>query len=145
IPQQGSLGASGDLAPLAHIALTLIGEGEVYYKGKEKKTIDVLNELGIKPLTLTAKEGLGLINGTQAMTAKGVVAYSKAEKLCRQVEVSSSLTFEALKGITDVFDEKIHSVRGYKEQEDVAERMKRYLEGSDLTTKQGEIDRKSVV
>src|SRR5699024_2455810 len=62
IPQQGSLGASGDLAPLAHIALTLIGEGEVYYKGKEKKTIDVLNELGIKPLTLTAKEGLGLIN-----------------------------------------------------------------------------------
>jgi len=139
IPQQGSLGASGDLAPLAHLALTLIGEGKVYYKGQKMETIDVLKEEKIEPLTLTAKEGLGLINGTQAMTAQGIVAYIKAEKLCRQVEMSSSLTFEALSGITDVFDERIHAVRGYNEQIEVAKRMSTYLAESKLTTRQGEL------
>src|SRR5690606_17328685 len=78
IPQQGSLGASGDLAPLSHLALVLIGEGEVFYKGKRTSAIDALTKEDIFPISLTAKEGLALINGTQAMTAMGVIAYLEA-------------------------------------------------------------------
>ena len=77
IPQQGSLGASGDLIPLAHLALALIGEGQVHYRGMECSALEALQAEGIKPVSLQAKEGLALINGTQAMTAMGVVAYLK--------------------------------------------------------------------
>ena len=80
IPQQGSLGASGDLAPLSHLALVLMGEGEVFYKGERKPALEVLVQEGIEPVTLQAKEGLALINGTQAMTAMGVIGYLEAEK-----------------------------------------------------------------
>ncbi|MFC0471877.1 histidine ammonia-lyase [Halalkalibacter kiskunsagensis] len=139
IPQQGSLGASGDLAPLSHLALVIIGEGEVFYKGERVPAIDALTKEGIFPITLTAKEGLALINGTQAMTAMGVVAYVEAEKLAHQSEVIASMTIEGLRGIIDAFDEDIHLARGYKEQVDVAERIRTYLADSQLTTKQGEI------
>ncbi|SOC25095.1 histidine ammonia-lyase [Ureibacillus xyleni] len=139
IPQQGSLGASGDLAPLSHLALVLIGEGEVFYKGERTSAKDALKKESIFPITLTAKEGLALINGTQAMTAMGVIAYLEAEKLAYQTELIASVTIEGLRGIIDAFDEDIQLARGYKEQVDVAERIRCYLSDSSLTTKQGEL------
>lgn len=139
IPQQGSLGASGDLAPLSHLALVLLGEGEVFYKGTKTKASFALKEEEIEPITLTAKEGLALINGTQAMTAMGVIAYLEAEKLAFQSEIIASLTMEGLRGIIDAFDEQIHFARGYVEQIDVARRMESYLQDSQLTTRQGEL------
>ncbi|ARJ38637.1 histidine ammonia-lyase [Sporosarcina ureae] len=139
IPQQGSLGASGDLAPLSHLALVLIGEGEVFYKGERTPAKEALTKEGITPIVLTAKEGLALINGTQAMTAMGVVAYLEAEKLAHQTERIASMTIEGLRGIIDAFDEDIHLARGYKEQVEVAERIRNILVDSELTTKQGEI------
>ncbi|KQL17956.1 histidine ammonia-lyase [Cytobacillus solani] len=139
IPQQGSLGASGDLAPLSHLALVLVGEGEVFYKGERRSSHEVLSEEGLEPLTLEAKEGLALINGTQAMTAMGVVGYLEAEKLAYQSELIAAVTMEGLNGIIDAFDEKIHLARGYKQQVDTARRMREYLSGSALITKQGDI------
>lgn len=139
IPQQGSLGASGDLAPLSHLALVLIGEGEVFYKGKRTSAMDALTKEGIFPISLTAKDGLALINGTQAMTAMGVVAYLEAEKLAYQAELISAVTIEGLRGIIDAFDEDIQIARGYREQAEVAERIRGFLSDSQLTTKQGEI------
>ncbi|MBB2479958.1 histidine ammonia-lyase [Bacillus sp. APMAM] len=139
IPQQGSLGASGDLAPLSHLALTLMGEGEVYYKGERTNTWTALEKEGILPITLQAKEGLALINGTQAMTAMGVVAFLEAEKLAKQSELIASVTIEALQGIIDAFDEDVHVARGYYQQVDVARRIREYLADSQLTTRQGEI------
>lgn len=139
IPSQGSLGASGDLAPLSHLALTLIGEGEVIYKGQRCPTMEALQKEGLSTLQLEAKEGLALINGTQAMTAMGVIAYLEAEKLAFQSEWISALTIEGLRGIIDAFDEDIHLVRGYSQQIDTARRMRAYLAGSKLTTVQGEL------
>ncbi|MEC2310274.1 histidine ammonia-lyase [Bacillus atrophaeus] len=139
IPQQGSLGASGDLAPLSHLALALIGQGEVFFEGERMPTMQALKKAGIQPVTLTSKEGLALINGTQAMTAMGVVSYIEAEKLAFQSERIASLTIEGLRGIMDAFDEDIHSARGYQEQIDVAERIRFYLSDSKLTTSQGEL------
>ncbi|MFK3960263.1 histidine ammonia-lyase [Guptibacillus hwajinpoensis] len=139
VPQQGSLGASGDLAPLAHLVLPLLGEGEVFYRGKRENATVPMKEKGIEPIKLTAKEGLALINGTQAMTAMGAVTYIEAEKLAYEADGISSLTLEALRAITDAFDEDIHLVRGYPEQVDVARRLRKLLKGSQLTTRQGEI------
>jgi histidine ammonia-lyase len=139
VPQQGSLGASGDLAPLSHLALVLVGEGEAYYKGERLSGQDALKRAGIEPVVLTAKEGLALINGTQAMTAQGIAAYIEAERIGLMADAIASLTTESLRGITDAFDEDVHIARGYKEQVEVAERLRNYLEGSQLTTKQGEI------
>lgn len=138
IPQQGSLGASGDLAPLSHLALCLLGEGEVFYKGKRMHTIDAFTKEAILPVTLTAKEGLALINGTQAMTAMGAIAYLEAEKLAYQAELIASITIEGLEGIMDAFDQDIHVARGFQEQSDVATRIRDYLKDSSLVTKQGE-------
>ncbi|WP_201781512.1 histidine ammonia-lyase [Sporosarcina globispora] len=139
IPQQGSLGASGDLAPLSHLALVLMGEGEVFFKGERKPALEVLAQEGIKPLTLQAKEGLALINGTQAMTAMGVIGYLEAEKIAYQSELIAAVTMEGLNGIIDAFDENIHQARGYQQQVDTARRMREYLSGSSLITRQGEI------
>lgn len=139
IPQQGSLGASGDLIPLSHLALVLMGEGEVYYKGKRCPSMEALAAEGIEPLTLQAKEGLALINGTQAMTAMGVVAYIESERLAYQAEFIASLTMEGLQGIIDAFDEDVHMARGYPEQVAVAKRMRAIMEGSRLVTRQGEL------
>ena len=139
VPEQGSLGASGDLAPLSHMALTLIGEGEVFFMGERKDTRDVLESLGIESITLQAKEGLALINGTQPMTAQGVVNYIEADKLMHDSLWIASLTHQALNGITDAYNHQIHESRGYPEQIYVAEKMLEYLEGSKLTTRQGEL------
>src|SRR5690625_3132079 len=117
IPQQGSLGASGDLAPLAHLALVLIGEGKVHGEnGTHLDAAEVLQKHGLKPVVLHAKEGLALINGTQAMTATGVINYIEAEKLALDSEWIAAMTMEALEGITDAFHPSIHEARGYLEQ-----------------------------
>lgn len=139
IPQQGSLGASGDLIPLAHLALALLGEGEVAYRGKICSAIEALNAEGIKPLVLQAKEGLALINGTQAMTAMGVLAYLEAERLAYQAEFIASISMEGLQAIIDAFDEDVQLARGYQEQIDVARRIRTILEGSQLISRQGEL------
>ena len=139
IPQQGSLGASGDLAPLSHLALVLIGEGEVFYKGNRMDSLEALQQEAILPVTLEAKEGLALINGTQAMTAMGVVGYLEAEQLAHESELIASMTIEGLNGIIDAFAEEVHVARGYKQQIDTAARIRRYLSDSLLTTQQGEL------
>ena len=139
VPEQGSLGASGDLAPLSHLAITLIGEGKVYYEDELRPTAEVLKELDIKPHVLEAKEGLALINGTQPMTAQGVINYIEAEQLMHDSLWIASLTHQALNGITDAYNSKIHTSRGYKESIEVAATMLDYLEGSQLTTRQGEV------
>ncbi len=139
IPQQGSLGASGDLAPLSHLALALIGESKVEYQGEVLDSSDVLKRLDRDPLALQAKEGLALINGTQAMTAQGVITFIETESLAYQAEWVAALTHQALNGITDAYHEAVHRVRNFEEQVAVAGRMLDWLEGSQLTTRQGEI------
>ncbi|OZU87094.1 histidine ammonia-lyase [Virgibacillus indicus] len=139
IPEKGSLGASGDLAPLSHLTLALLGEEEVFYQGKRVTASNALNEAGLEPLQLKAKEGLALINGTQAMTAVGVVSYLEMEKLLHQSEHIAAMTLEGLQGIMDAFDENLHQVRGHVEQSETAERIRHILQDSKLTTKQGEI------
>jgi histidine ammonia-lyase len=138
IPQQGSLGASGDLAPLSHLALVLAGEGKVHYKGAVCRTQDAYEQEGLLPLVLQAKEGLALINGTQAMTAMGVINWIEANDLAYQSEWIAALTMEGLEGIIDAFHPAIHEARGYSQQMAVAERMRNLLSGSKLITKQGE-------
>ncbi|MCL6571748.1 MAG: histidine ammonia-lyase [Bacillus sp. (in: Bacteria)] len=139
IPQQGSLGASGDLAPLSHLALVLIGEGEVFYKGSRMDSLDALKQEGIFPITLEAKEGLALINGTQAMTAMGVVGYLEAEQLAQESELIAAMTMEGLNGIIDAFAEEVQVARGYIQQIDTAARIRHYLSDSLLTSIQGEL------
>lgn len=139
IPQQGSLGASGDLAPLSHLALVAIGEGEIWRDGKCVPAEGVWSRFGLAPLVLEAKEGLALINGTQAMAAQGAIAFIEAEALAIQSEWIAALTFQALHGITDAFHPAVHEARGYKEQMAVAERMRWWLEDSGLTTCQGDV------
>ncbi|RIO08078.1 histidine ammonia-lyase [Mammaliicoccus sciuri] len=139
IPEQGSLGASGDLAPLSHLALALIGEGDVHYKGETRNAKEVLHEVGLEPHSLQAKEGLALINGTQAMTSQGVIAYIEAENIAYHAEWIAALTHQALNGIVDAYDEHVQIVRNFNEQVEVAERMRNWLEGSKLTTRQGEV------
>ncbi|MGA9227307.1 MAG: histidine ammonia-lyase [Mesobacillus sp.] len=138
VPQQGSLGASGDLAPLSHLALVLVGEGKVFYQGEVRKTGEVYKQEGLEPIVLQAKEGLALINGTQAMTAMGVVNWIEANDIAYQSEWISALTMEGLEGVIDAFHPAIHEARGYKQQIDVAERMRGLLSGSKLITRQGE-------
>lgn len=138
IPQQGSLGASGDLAPLSHLALVLIGEGFVWDGDDQVPSHLVWEKHNLKPIVLEAKEGLALINGTQAMTAQGVINWLESETLAYQSEWIAAMTMEALYGITDAFHPAIHEARGYPEQVGVAKRMLGWLEGSQLVTKQGE-------
>ena len=139
IPQQGSLGASGDLAPLSHLVLTIIGEGEVLQNGQVVAAEGVWKQYEMEPIQLSAKEGLALINGTQAMTAQGVVNYIEAEKLAYASEWISAMTLESLRGIKDAFHPAIHEARGFQEQSEVAERMRDWFEGSSLITSQGEL------
>lgn len=138
IPQQGSLGASGDLAPLSHLALVLIGEGLIWEGEKHIPSDEIWEKHKLKPVVLEAKEGLALINGTQAMTAQGVVNWLESEALAYQSEWIASMTMEALHGITDAFHPAIHEARGYPEQVAVAKRVLEWLKGSKLVTKQGE-------
>jgi histidine ammonia-lyase len=139
IPEKGSLGSSGDLAPLSHMVLVMMGEGEAYYQGKLMSGKEVMAKAGIKPVRLTSKEGLALVNGTQVLTAVGAITTYDAVNLMKMADISPALTFEALKGIMDIFDEKVHAIRNHKGQIDCAGNLARILSGSGLTTKQGEV------
>ncbi len=139
IPSQGSLGASGDLAPLAHLALVLVGEGEAFYQGEKVNGKEALKRAGLEPIRLKAKEGLALINGTQALTSVGVLAYLEAQKLADMADRVAALTLEVLRGIVDAFSPESHQVRPYPEQQEAAARILSYVEGSQLTTRQGEL------
>lgn len=139
IPSQGSLGASGDLAPLAHLALVLIGEGEAYVGGRKLSGAAALKQAGLEPLVLKAKEGLALINGTQAMTAVGCVAYLEALRLERTALGIAALTLEALQGVEEAFWPESHLVRPYPEQQEAAAQVLFYVKGSKLMTRQGDM------
>lgn len=139
IPSQGSLGASGDLAPLSHMALALIGEGEVYYKQEKMKASQALSEAGLTPITLQAKEGLALINGTQALTAVGLITLYDAMFLAELADVNLALTLSALRGITDAFDERISTVRPYPGHQTSSKQVRLLLEDNTYVTKQNEL------
>lgn len=139
IPEKGSLGASGDLAPLAHMVLTLIGEGEAEYKGIVRPSRVAMDLAGIRPVVLEAKEGLALINGTQALTSIGTLAFYDAYRALNTANLSAALTMEALRSITTAFDARLHEARGQKGQMDIAKEMLMLLEGSNLVTKQNDI------
>lgn len=139
IPAKGSLGASGDLAPLSHLALLLMGEGEADYQGMRMPAEQALSKAGLYPVRLKAKEGLALINGTQAITGIGALTYARAERLVRIADLIAAMTVEVLRGIPDAFDQGIQQVRPYPEQAAVAANMREILQGSKLTTRQGEL------
>jgi histidine ammonia-lyase len=136
IPSQGSVGASGDLVPLAHMSAVLLGEGQAYFEGILHSGAEALRRAGLTPVTLEAKEGLALINGTQAMTAQGVLALHDSDILLKTADVSGSLTLEALSGIPSAFDERVHALRSHKGQMATASNLRRILAGSGLVYSQ---------
>ncbi|MBS7527344.1 histidine ammonia-lyase [Fusibacter paucivorans] len=139
IPEKGSLGASGDLAPLAHMVLVMIGLGEAFYKGKRLPGAEAMDKAGIEIVSLREKEGLALINGTQVMTAIGCLNCYDAKQLMKHLDIAAAMTVEALNGIVDAFDERLHRVRPHQGQLDTASNMRRLLSDSHLTTNQGEL------
>lgn len=139
IPQQGSLGASGDLAPLAHMVLVMLGKGVAEVNGIRMTGEDALRSVGHSPIRLQAKEGLALINGTQAMTAQLCLALHDSRIVLESAEVIASMTIEALRGIPKAFDPQLNLVRPHPGQQESARRLLAHLHGSERTTAQGEI------
>jgi len=133
VPQKGSVGASGDLAPLAHLASVLIGEGEAIYQGERLPGREALNRAGLEPIRLKAKEGLGMINGTQVMTAVGVLGLLKAERLVKIADIVGAATLDALRGTLTAFDPDIQAVRPHPGQMEVSENFHKLMEGSEIT------------
>ncbi len=132
IPSQGSVGASGDLAPLAHLALVVIGEGAAMYRGDRIAGGDAMRRAGIAPLSLEAKEGLALLNGTQAMLALGALALREAWLLADTADAAAALSLDALRGSPAAFDERIQLARPFRGQTVVAERLRRINAGSEI-------------
>lgn len=139
VPSQGSLGASGDLAPLSHMILVLLGEGEALYQGKQYSGAEAMRLAGLQPVQLSAKEGLALINGTQIMLALLVLAVVDAFELQQAALVTASLTAQALRGIQAAYDPRVSQVRPHAGQIAASAGMLRLLEGSKLTTAPGEL------
>ncbi|MDL2213342.1 histidine ammonia-lyase [Bacteroides sp. OttesenSCG-928-E20] len=132
---RGSLGASGDLAPLANLFLPLIGVGDVYYKGKKREAISVLDEFGWEPVKLKSKEGLALLNGTQFMSANGVFAILKAFRLSKRADLIAALSLEAFDGLIDPFMDCIQQIRPHRGQIETGENFRKLLEGSELISR----------
>lgn len=132
IPCKGSVGASGDLAPLSHLALFMMGEGEGFVDGLRRPAKAVLEQKGLPPLRLQAKEGLGLINGTQMMAAIGCLVVSQAGVLLKNAQIAGSMSLEALKGTARAFDEKVHALRPHPGQVRIARNLRRLIEGSEI-------------
>jgi histidine ammonia-lyase len=130
IPEKGSLGASGDLAPLAHMGLPLIGEGIVEYQGEILSGAEAFKRAGLKPITLAAKEGLALTNGTSVMTALGVLETLRAERYSQTADIAGCLSLEALNGTDLAFDERIHNLRPYPRQKECASYLRSLLKDS---------------
>lgn len=133
--EQGSLGASGDLAPLAHLSLPLIGTGEVHYKGEKRFAADVLRELNWEPIQLQAKEGLALLNGTQFMNAHGVYALIRLKKLSQLADTISAVSLDAFEGLIAPFHSLIQVIRSHKGQAITAANIRHLLQGSELQNK----------
>ncbi len=133
IPAKGSLGASGDLAPLAHMSLVLIGQGEALYRGERLPGGEAMRRAGVPTIELAAKEGLALTNGTAMMTAVGALATYRAECLSQVADVAGCLSLEALHGTPQAFDERIHAVRPHPRQIECAAYLRRLIEGSQFT------------
>jgi histidine ammonia-lyase len=132
VPAQGSVGASGDLAPLAHLAIALVGEGRCRIEAREMTSAEALGEAGLRPVTLQAKEGLALINGTQLMTAIAGLAMAEAFRLARTADVVGALSLDALKGTDVAFDPRIHAARPHPGQAASAANLRRLLARSPL-------------
>ncbi|MBT7191619.1 MAG: histidine ammonia-lyase [Anaerolineae bacterium] len=133
IPEKGSLGASGDLAPLAHMALVMIGMGEAEFSGEIMSGADALASAGLQPVDLAAKEGLALTNGTTVMCALGTLTVHQSERLCGIVDAAGALSLEALNGTPLAFDERIHNLRPFPRQIGTAKHLRELLEGSEFT------------
>ena len=129
---RGSLGASGDLAPLANLFLPLIGVGDVYYKGQKREAINVLDEFGWAPVKLMSKEGLALLNGTQFMSANGVFALLKAGRLMKRADLIAAISLEAFDGRIDPFEDCIQQIRPHKGQIETGDAFRKYLDGSEM-------------
>ena len=132
IPEKGSVGASGDLAPLAHLALSLIGEGETFFQGERLEGGEALRRAKLKPAHLEAKEGLALLNGTQAMHAVGGLSVLRGKRLARVADVAGAMTLEALKGTPAAFDPRLQEARPHPGQKAVAEHLLFLLKGSEI-------------
>lgn len=131
VPEQGSVGASGDLAPLAHLVLPLLGLGKVWQNNEIRNTADVLAEKGIKPLILGPKEGLGLINGTQFILAHAILGLNKFEYLLDLADLTAALSLEAYRGSASPFKKELHDIRPFSGSKKVAARMLKFLKNSE--------------
>ena len=140
VPEKGSVGASGDLAPLAHVAATLIGEGEAFYKGERMAARAALQKAGLEPVELQAKEGLALLNGTQVSTALGLVGLFDAWKLAVSSLVTTALSIDAAMGSSAPFRDEIHTLRGHRGQIEAARIVRDLLEGSEIRESHREDD-----
>jgi histidine ammonia-lyase len=136
VPEKGSVGASGDLCPLSHIMLVLIGEGEVFYQGKRVNTCDHLQELDFTPIQLLSKEGLALNNGTAVLTAIAALTLYDACILIKNAQIAAAASFEALKACTSPFESRIHLARPHEGQINCATNMRMLLNGSSLVNSQ---------
>lgn len=134
---QGSLGASGDLSPLSHLALPIIGKGEVHLRGERMPASDALKKIGIEPLRLKAKEGLALNNGTQFMSACGVWCLHRAMRLAKAADQIGALSVEGFCGFRNAYRPEIHAIRPHRGQQDSAERILKFLEGSAIIDDRG--------
>jgi len=134
--QLGSLGASGDLAPLAHMSLPLLGLGEVFYKGVKEAAADVLIKLNLKPIQLKSKEGLALLNGTQFMSAYGVWCLLQTKKISIHADLIGSISLDAFEGRIEPFKKHLHTIRPHKGQLQTADNVLKFLEGSEIIKKQ---------
>lgn len=139
IPQKGSLGASGDLAPLSHMVLPMIGLGKAEYNGEILPGGEAMARAGIPTVELVAKEGLALINGTQAMTSVGAMTLFDALELMEAANIAAALTYEAHRGVVDALDPRVHESRPHWGQMESAKMLRTYLAGSKNVTRQGEI------
>lgn len=139
IPEKGSLGASGDLAPLSHMVMVMIGRGKAWYQGELMDGAEAMKKAGIPIIELQAKEGLALNNGTQAMTSVGSLALYDAIKLAKIADITDALCFEAQNGVTDALQPRVHEIRPHHGQGITAKNLLRLLEGSKNTTRQGEL------
>ena len=132
IPEKGSVGASGDLAPLSHLALVLIGHGEAEYQGEIIPGAEAMKRAGLTPVKLAAKEGLALNNGTQVMTGIAALALLRAEQLCKVADITAAMSVDALLGTPTAYDELIHNVRPHQGQIESAQNLRNLLENSPL-------------
>ncbi|MFH1779709.1 MAG: histidine ammonia-lyase [Candidatus Micrarchaeota archaeon] len=136
IYEKGSVGTSGDLAPLAQMALVLIGEGEAFFEGERMPSNEALARTGLNPIVLQAREGLALFNGAQTMTAIGALAVYDAERLLKNAQVAAALTIDSLNAVTVAFDERLHALRPFPGQISVASNIRGLIENSEVLKKQ---------